>query len=147
MFNNIKVIEFYYPADPRFKEIMYDDAGIDVQLHANHISFIRDVRDMFKRRNYLEDINIEKYKSEDWNFDLEYKNPKDINDAYKLRFEISDNILPFQEHDPFRYISENMYDIHDDWWMFMINVNNILCYTLSQAFNVIQVLTGMIDRP
>lgn len=112
-----------------------------------HINFIRDTGYIFRSRDYSENIKIEKYKDKDWNYNIKYTNPKDVNDTFKLRFEISDMILSPQEYDPFRYIAENMYDTKHDWWMFMINVNNILCYTLAQARNVIQVLTGMIDRP
>lgn len=148
MFRDIKVTEYYCTKDPNLKEIMYDaDGEIDISLYSEHRNFVHDNMRMFQMYNYSEEINIERYKGNAWNYDLKYTNPKDVNDIFKLRFEISDMILPPEEYDPFRYINENMYAAKDDWWMFCANVNNILCYTLSQAFNAIQVLTGMIDKP
>lgn len=144
--NQIEIIEYYYATNPNLHEILHDnDTDLNGQLYANRMNFIHYIMRAFKSRNYLEDAKIEEYKDIPWNYDIKYTNAEDNNDIYTLKFEISDKIFPFQEYDPFRLMFEDCF--HTDWWLFRINVNKIWCYTYEQAQNVIEVLTGITDKP
>lgn len=148
MFRDIKIIEYYCTKNPNLKEIMYDaDGEIDVGLYSEHMNFVHDNMRMFQSRNYSEEKNVERYNGNAWNYNLKYTNREDVNDTFKLRFEISNTIFPTQEHDPFRYVDENMNGFYSDWWMYLTIVNGIWCYTFPQASKVIEVLTGITDKP
>lgn len=148
MFRDIKITEFYCTKNPNFKEIMYDaDGELDIGLYSEHMNFVHGIMRMFQSRNYCEEKNVERYNGNAWNYNLKYTNCEDVNDTFKLRFEISNTVFPTQEYDSFRYMDENMNGFYSDWWMYLTIVNGIWCYTFPQASKVIEVLKGIADKP